>query len=64
MNRDQDGFSANNKHLGNTTRYLPAAIAIVMGFMWKKLVWEMKKMTPWAMMMEMWVDVKDSLLTK
>ncbi len=63
INRRRDGFPAHQKHLVNTTRYLPTAIAIVMEFMWKKFVWDLKKMTPWAVMTGTWVAVTDSLLT-
>lgn len=61
-NRTRGGFSTDWRVFVIATQYLPTITAILVASIWKQLVWDMKKMTPWAAITGRWVTAQDSLL--
>lgn len=59
--RSVQGISIGNSGALIALRYLPTVIAILLGFWWKALVNDLKKITPWAAMSNTWKPATQSL---
>lgn len=66
LDRRRKGFSPANDHPVSLARHLPTVIVILFGFVWKMLVRDLKKVTPWSVMSstkgDRWVSADHSIM--
>ncbi|KAF2145957.1 uncharacterized protein K452DRAFT_263395 [Aplosporella prunicola CBS 121167] len=59
---ENQGISTQNLNLVRLIRYIPTILAVSIGFLWKYLVGDLKKIVPWSRMSEKWATASDSIL--
>lgn len=62
VNSRQHGFPGSNLNLVRATRYVPTISVILLGFVWKGLLTDLKGITPWAAMNCGWTKATDCIL--
>lgn len=60
--RRQQGFAASNQSVVNCARYLPTVAVVILGFIWRSLVSDLKLMMPWSSMTKKPAPASHSLL--
>lgn len=63
VSRANEGFPGDDSIINNLAIYLPTIIVILFGFIWQRLVSDVKKVAPWSILASGWSPARETLFT-